>query len=699
MKKIKRDSNNNKTNLDSQLTNGKNTTITKTDLNAMSSQSFGNLVLNHNTYRATNEPSNHKSSTNNHNSTQVYQPPNLGLIPPNLLNSVFCNDPLIIQSTAVAACLANKITSSLSQQQFPLLPVSFDPNTNPLVYLQLLNANAMFMQQLATFNPLLMTPEIKNSLLSAVTNCQSNDIAQQLQNQLNNGHPNIYPRSRNTPSLYQNGTTGANVSTVVSPINNKLQSLSVPLNSSVITTVSNDATTDMSENQLPLPQGKRNLTSSTTRLTIPPKKSLTLQADSNVFAPKTGPMTQEQIAEHARLVYERALQRNQLRQQSDLMKHVYDTLNNKKSNIAQPIIKSVTNLSKSNLGTTSGNHEIIKATILLEKNSNDLFVPGVPNSNGGEPGNTLDSLIKTTEEEIESSSNQCISRYDNTTLLLPSTLSDNTGRMMKSEDERTISTTIIPHQSILDPAAPVFFPRRIVKCSIGDGVDNETSSSSSDSDYNDFNYLDQFLDEFYNSFNECDNHLIILRDNGGNNDRGKKTSTIANSCPINKSQRYINNSVLGQGDASRVDVSNSVDNSTTTTKTCKDILNDNTYSNNDREEENPSVVLSTSNQNDFCQYSIHQLLDRYRNPRCHIVLPEWSRLSLILSSVCTMRTHTYKIKRYFAYRRRLRENEDFYLTTTIDNGKEKNLKYSLSNDNNLNEITSYMNQVILSSQS
>lgn len=55
---------------------------------------------------------------------------------------------------------------------------------------------------------------------------------------------------------------------------------------------------------------------------------------------------------------------------------------------------------------------------------------------------------------------------------------------------------------------------------------------------------------------------------------------------------------------------------------------------------------------------------RYRNPRSHLVLPEWSRLSLILPNVCTMRAHTYKIKRYFAYRRRL--YEDGNVTKTLD---------------------------------
>lgn len=51
----------------------------------------------------------------------------------------------------------------------------------------------------------------------------------------------------------------------------------------------------------------------------------------------------------------------------------------------------------------------------------------------------------------------------------------------------------------------------------------------------------------------------------------------------------------------------------------------------------------------------------YRNPRCHLVLPEWSRLSSILPNVCSMRTHTYKIKRYFAYRRQLTETQDLFL--------------------------------------
>ena len=57
------------------------------------------------------------------------------------------------------------------------------------------------------------------------------------------------------------------------------------------------------------------------------KKSQNLSVDSTVYVPKTRPMTQDEIAEHARLVYQRALQRNQLQQHNDLMKHFYETLN------------------------------------------------------------------------------------------------------------------------------------------------------------------------------------------------------------------------------------------------------------------------------------------------------------------------------------------------------------------------------------
>ena len=80
-----------------------------------------------------------------------------------------------------------------------------------------------------------------------------------------------------------------------------------------------------------------------------------LQADSNIFVPKTRPMTQEEIAEHARLVYQRALQRNQLQQHNDLMKHFYETLNMKQQDSSSikttnhnhvPTVPNVTNIGR-----------------------------------------------------------------------------------------------------------------------------------------------------------------------------------------------------------------------------------------------------------------------------------------------------------------------------------------------------------------
>jgi hypothetical protein len=83
------------------------------------------------------------------------------------------------------------------------------------------------------------------------------------------------------------------------------------------------------------------------------KISQILQADSNIFVPKTRPMTQDEIAEHARLIYQRALQRNQLQQHNDLMKHFYETLNIKQHHSSNtinhnevPSVPNVTNISR-----------------------------------------------------------------------------------------------------------------------------------------------------------------------------------------------------------------------------------------------------------------------------------------------------------------------------------------------------------------
>jgi hypothetical protein len=77
--------------------------------------------------------------------------------------------------------------------------------------------------------------------------------------------------------------------------------------------------------------------------------------NSNIFVPKTRPMTQDEIAEHARLVYQRALQRNQLQQHNDLMKHFYETLNVKQQDSSSikttnhnqvPTVPNVTNIGR-----------------------------------------------------------------------------------------------------------------------------------------------------------------------------------------------------------------------------------------------------------------------------------------------------------------------------------------------------------------
>lgn len=67
--------------------------------------------------------------------------------------------------------------------------------------------------------------------------------------------------------------------------------------------------------------------------------------DNHVFVPKTRPMSQEEIAEHARLVYQRALQRNQVQQQQDFIKHFYETVNLKPNSYPVPTVPTATNLS------------------------------------------------------------------------------------------------------------------------------------------------------------------------------------------------------------------------------------------------------------------------------------------------------------------------------------------------------------------
>ncbi|CAF3784188.1 unnamed protein product [Rotaria socialis] len=318
------------------------------------------------------------------------------------------------------------------------------------------------------------------------------------------------------------------------------------------------------------------------------RNSHILQADSNIFVPKTRPMTHDEIAEHAQLVYQRALQRNQLQQHNDLMKHFYES-------------------------STSSN--TINSTIKSINNNQVPSVPSVGNIAVNRKFDMFDTMI--------TSPSSCLSIQEPSVNAALSSLS------LVSVDDVKIMSSI---SSTLDPSAPAFIPRRS-QSKLHHDDDIETSSSSSDSDFNDFNYLDQFLEEFYNLDNQDDNHLIIQKSPAfGTTNIGDEFSNNSNS-NNNINKHNIHSDILGQGD-------------TIEQLACE--------ATNAMTEQSSSIKVEKSE----CQYSIYELLNRYRNPRCHLVLPEWSRLSLILPTVCSMRAQSYKIKRYFAYRRRLNENQE-----------------------------------------
>jgi hypothetical protein len=103
------------------------------------------------------------------------------------------------------------------------------------------------------------------------------------------------------------------------------------------------------------------------------------------------------------------------------------------------------------------------------------------------------------------------------------------------------------------------------------------SSSSSVSDFNDFHYLDQFLDEFYNSDNEHDNHLIIQKSTSS------QQINIGDESSNNNNKYPINHNILGQGDAIEQLIGGT----------------------------NNEQPLSTNIEKSECQYSIYELLNRY----------------------------------------------------------------------------------------
>ncbi|CAF3784209.1 unnamed protein product [Rotaria socialis] len=272
------------------------------------------------------------------------------------------------------------------------------------------------------------------------------------------------------------------------------------------------------------------------------RNSHILQADSNIFVPKTRPMTHDEIAEHAQLVYQRALQRNQLQQHNDLMKHFYES-------------------------STSSN--TINSTIKSINNNQVPSVPSVGNIAVNRKFDMFDTMI--------TSPSSCLSIQEPSVNAALSSLS------LVSVDDVKIMSSI---SSTLDPSAPAFIPRRS-QSKLHHDDDIETSSSSSDSDFNDFNYLDQFLEEFYNLDNQDDNHLIIQKSPAfGTTNIGDEFSNNSNS-NNNINKHNIHSDILGQGD-------------TIEQLACE--------ATNAMTEQSSSIKVEKSE----CQYSIYELLNRYK---------------------------------------------------------------------------------------
>ena len=91
----------------------------------------------------------------------------------------------------------------------------------------------------------------------------------------------------------------------------------------------------------------------------PTKINHVLQADSQVFVPQMrSMMIQDEVAEHARSVYPRPLQRNQMQYQNDLMKHFNETTTSKLSSTQPSILKSISNQSSTTVPTVPSVNKI-----------------------------------------------------------------------------------------------------------------------------------------------------------------------------------------------------------------------------------------------------------------------------------------------------------------------------------------------------
>ena len=164
------------------------------------------------------------------------------------------------------------------------------------------------------------------------------------------------------------------------------------------------------------------------------------------YAAKARPMSQEELAEHARSIYQRALQRNQLQQQNDLMKHFYDSLHSKHQDLSAAGPSTMPRMHHSNHSyhdvptvpnvSHIGNSRRIDARICC-------FSAIVSASAG--TFDVLDTMIRS-----NGSPSSCLSVKEQSLETAVSSLS-----LLSADDTKMISNK----SSTLDPSAPVFIPR------------------------------------------------------------------------------------------------------------------------------------------------------------------------------------------------------------------------------------------------
>lgn len=177
------------------------------------------------------------------------------------------------------------------------------------------------------------------------------------------------------------------------------------------------------------------------------------------YAAKVRPMTQDELVEHARSIYQRALQRNQLQQQNDLMKHFYDSLHGKHQDLPTTSSSSINRMNYfnnnyhdvpsvpnvSHIGNKKAKYIffVLRLKKRIEKLVRCIFFLLFLASAG--TFDVLDTLIQS-----NGSPSSCLSVKEQSLETAISSLS------LLSVDE----TKIISNKSSnLDPSAPIFIPR------------------------------------------------------------------------------------------------------------------------------------------------------------------------------------------------------------------------------------------------